>query len=46
MLLVPTGAALIGAILPYTGLARLLGFTPLPVAFTWQSRAASPPRST
>ena len=33
MLLVPTGAALIGAVLPYTGLARLLGFTPLPVAF-------------
>jgi P-type Mg2+ transporter len=33
MLLVPTGAALIGAILPYTGLARLLGFTPLPFAF-------------
>jgi hypothetical protein len=27
MLLVPTGAALAGAILPYTGLARLLGFT-------------------
>jgi len=33
MLLVPTGAALIGAILPYTGLAALLGFTPLPVSF-------------
>ncbi len=33
MLLVPTGAALIGAILPYTGLANLLGFTPLPAAF-------------
>jgi Mg2+-importing ATPase len=33
MLLVPTGAAVIGAILPYTGLARLLGFTPLPFAF-------------
>ena len=30
MLLVPTGAALVGAILPYTGLAHLLGFTPLP----------------
>ena len=28
MLLVPTGAALVGAILPYTGLAHLLGFTP------------------
>ncbi len=33
MLLVPTGAALTGAILPYTGLARLLGFTPLPATF-------------
>ncbi len=33
MLLVPTGAALIGAILPYTGLAHLLGFTPLPTNF-------------
>ena len=33
MLLVPTGAALVGAILPYTGLAGLLGFTPLPAAF-------------
>ncbi len=33
MLLVPTGAALIGAILPYTGLAHLLGFTPLPTKF-------------
>ena len=33
MLLVPTGAALIGAILPYTGLAHLLGFTPLPATF-------------
>jgi P-type Mg2+ transporter len=33
MLLVPTGAALVGAILPYTGLASLLGFTPLPAAF-------------
>ena len=33
MLLVPTGAALVGAILPYTGLAHLLGFTPLPAAF-------------
>jgi len=33
MLLVPTGAALVGAILPYTGLAHLLGFTPLPWAF-------------
>jgi P-type Mg2+ transporter len=33
MLLVPTGAALAGAILPYTGLANLLGFTPLPTSF-------------
>jgi Mg2+-importing ATPase len=33
MLLVPTAAALAGAILPYTGLARLLGFTPLPATF-------------
>jgi Mg2+-importing ATPase len=33
MLLVPTAAALVGAILPYTGLARLLGFAPLPAAF-------------
>jgi P-type Mg2+ transporter len=33
MLLVPTAAALTGAILPYTGLAPLLGFTPLPVTF-------------
>jgi Mg2+-importing ATPase len=33
MLLVPTAAALIGAILPYTGLAKLLGFTPLPTTF-------------
>ncbi len=33
MLVVPTGAALIGAVLPYTGLAHLLGFTPLPTTF-------------
>jgi Mg2+-importing ATPase len=33
MLLVPVTAALVGAVLPYTGLARLLGFTPLPAAF-------------
>ena len=33
MLLVPTGAALVGAILPFTGLAHLLGFTPLPASF-------------
>jgi len=33
MLVVPTGAALVGAVLPYTGLANLLGFTPLPTKF-------------
>jgi Mg2+-importing ATPase len=33
MLIVPTGAALIGAVLPYTGLAHLLGFSPLPGIF-------------
>jgi P-type Mg2+ transporter len=33
MLLVPTGAALVGAVLPYTGLATLLGFKPLPATF-------------
>jgi len=33
MLFVPTGAALVGAVLPYTGLANLLGFTPLPATF-------------
>jgi Mg2+-importing ATPase len=33
MLLVPTGAALVSAVLPYTPLAGLLGFTPLPVTF-------------
>ena len=33
MLIVPTGAALVGAVLPYTGLASLLGFTPLPTSF-------------
>jgi len=33
MLLVPTAAALVGAVLPYTGLAPLLGFTPLPTKF-------------
>ena len=33
MLLVPTGAAVVGAVLPYTGLAHLLGFTPLPTTF-------------
>jgi Mg2+-importing ATPase len=33
MLVVPTGAALVGAVLPYTGIAHLLGFTPLPTTF-------------
>lgn len=33
MLLVPTGAALVGAILPYTGLVNLLGVAPLPTTF-------------
>ena len=33
MLTVPTGAAFVGAVLPYTGLAHLLGFTPLPTTF-------------
>lgn len=33
ILLVPTGAALVGAVLPYTGLAHVLGFTPLPTTF-------------
>jgi Mg2+-importing ATPase len=33
MLVVPTGAAVVGAILPFTGLAHLLGFTPLPTNF-------------
>ena len=33
MLVVPTAAALVGAVLPYTGLATLLGFTPLPTTF-------------
>jgi len=33
MLFVPTAAALAGAVLPYTGLANLLGFTPLPATF-------------
>ncbi len=33
MLFVPTLAALVGAVLPYTGLAHLLGFTPLPATF-------------
>lgn len=33
MAIVPTSAALVGAILPYTGLAHVLGFTPLPAIF-------------
>jgi Mg2+-importing ATPase len=33
MMLVPTGAALVGAVLPFTGLAHLLGFQPLPAVF-------------
>ena len=33
MLIVPTGAAVVGAVLPYTGLAHLLGFSPLPSEF-------------
>ena len=33
MAIVPTGVALVGATLPYTGLAHLLGFTPLPTKF-------------
>ena len=33
MLVVPTGAALVGAVLPYTGLAHLLGFSALPAKF-------------
>lgn len=33
MLLVPTGAAVAGAVLPYTGIADLMGFTPLPTTF-------------
>ena len=36
MALVPTSAALIGAVLPYTPLAHVLGFTPLPaIFFAW-----------
>jgi Mg2+-importing ATPase len=33
MLLIPTVATMVGAILPFTGLAHLLGFTPLPTTF-------------
>jgi len=33
MLLVPTAAAAVGVALPFTGLGRVLGFTPLPAGF-------------
>lgn len=33
MAIVPACAALVGAVLPYTGLANVLGFTPLPAIF-------------
>ena len=33
MMIVPVVAAAVGAVLPYTGLAHLLGFAPLPVSF-------------
>jgi Mg2+-importing ATPase len=33
MILVPTGAALVGALLPYSGLAHLFGFSVLPTKF-------------
>ncbi len=33
MLFVPTGAAAIGIVLPYTPLSHVLGFTPLPLKF-------------
>jgi len=33
MILVPTGAAIVGALLPYTGLAHLFGFSVLPTKF-------------
>lgn len=33
MMVVPTAAAVVGSVLPYTGLAHLLGFTPLPAKF-------------
>ena len=33
MMLVPTAAAAIGIVLPFTGLSHVLGFTPLPAAF-------------
>jgi Mg2+-importing ATPase len=33
MLIVPVAAALVGVILPWTGLAHVLGFTPLPIKF-------------
>jgi P-type Mg2+ transporter len=33
MMLVPTAAAAVGIVLPFTGLSHVLGFTPLPAAF-------------
>ena len=33
MIVVPSGAALVGALLPYTGLSHLFGFSPLPTRF-------------
>jgi Mg2+-importing ATPase len=33
MLLVPTAAAAVGIVLPFTGLSHVLGFTPLPAEF-------------
>jgi len=33
MLLVPTAAAAIGIVLPFTGLSHVLGFAPLPAEF-------------
>ena len=33
MMYVPTGAALVGALLPFTGLSHLFGFSPLPARF-------------
>jgi AbrB family looped-hinge helix DNA binding protein len=33
MMLVPTAAAAIGIVLPFTGLSHVLGFTPLPATF-------------
>ncbi|HSN02165.1 MAG TPA: magnesium-translocating P-type ATPase [Acidimicrobiales bacterium] len=33
MIIVPSAAALVGALLPYSGLSHLFGFTPLPTKF-------------